>query len=149
MKKQTGLALTGHDLSVMYSEDFTKKIAAATGVKLVETVIDQGEVDEYKVWGNIVRLKEVATAADKEFREKLNPNGEKSSMGVTFTPKNGAKKLNYTEDIIYSNLSEKLKERGELLKVAHNSKDVIFDSDGCEVPKVTSYYEAGSITVKF
>lgn len=149
MKKSTDLILTGNDLSVMYTESFTKKNATESGLKLVESIIELGEVDEFKVWANIVRLKEVATSADKAFRDKLNLNGEQSSMGVTFTPKNGAKKLNYSEDTIYSELAEKLKSREELLKLAHNSKDVIFDSEGCEVPKVTSYFDKSSITVKF
>ena len=149
MKNQTELILTGNDLSVMYTESFTKKKATEAGTKLVESIIEAGEVDEYKVWANIIRLKEVSTSADKAFRDKLNPNGEQSSLGVTFTPKNGAKKLNYTEDPIFAELAEKLKSREELLKVAHNSKDLIFDSEGCEVPKVTSYFDKSSITVKF
>lgn len=149
MNTESNLILTGNDLSVMYTESFTKKNAVESGVKLVESILESGEVDEFKVWANIVRLKEVATSADKAFREKLNVNYEQYSMGVTFTPKNGAKKLNYSECLIYSELAEKLKSREELLKVAHNSKDVIFDSEGCEVPKVTSHFDKSSITVKY
>lgn len=149
MKKNTDLLLTGKDLSVMYTHTFTKKDAEQAGANLVDQIIEEGEVDEYKVWANIVRLKEVASSADAAFRTRLNPSVEQSSMGVSFTPKNGAKKLNYGEDLVYAELATKLKERAELLKVAHNSKDVIFDADGMEVTKVTSYFDKSSITVKF
>lgn len=141
--------ITANDLAVMYSSEFTKKQAIETGQKLVADLFEAGEVDELKVFSNIVRLKEVVNAADKAFRERLVLNVADSSNGVEFTPKNGAKRLQYAEDPIYVGLVESVKSREELLKVAHNSKDVIFDSEGCEVPKVTAKFDSASITVKF
>lgn len=141
--------ITASDLAVMYSSEFTKKQAIETGQKLVADLFEAGEVDELKVFSNIVRLKEVVNAADKAFRERINIPSATTSNGVEFTPKNGAKKLQYIEDPIYVSLVEAVKSREELLKVAHNSKDVIFDSDGCEVPKVSAKFDSSSITVKF
>jgi len=142
-------SITANDLAVMYSSEFTKKDAIATGQKLVNDLFEAGEVDELKVFSNIVRLKEVAVSADKAFRERINIPTAISSNGVEFTPKNGSKKLNYTEDIIYNELVAAVKSREELLKAAHNSKDVIYDGSGCEVPKVTASLDKSSITVKF
>lgn len=141
--------MRAEDLAIMYSNDFSKAKAVETGKKLVETIFDEGIVDELKVFSNIVRLKEVINSADKAFRDRLTLNVTDSANGVTFTPKNGSKKLNYSEDTFYVELTEKVKEREELLKTAHNSKDVIFDSEGIEVPKVTASFDKSSITIKF
>jgi len=150
MKKNNSLVeLSAESFTTMYAPTFTKKDAIATGQKLVNDLFEAGEVDELKVFSNIVRLKEVAVSADKAFRERINIPTAISSNGVEFTPKNGSKKLNYTEDVIYNELVAKVKAREELLKVAHNSKDVIYDGSGCEVPKVSASFDKSSITVKF
>lgn len=141
--------LTAESFEVMYSSDFTKKQAEQTGKDLCEKVFSEGLLDEKKVFSNICRLKEVVNSADKAFRERLNIVGVESVNGVEFSAKNGAKRLNYTDDVIYNELAEKLKAREELLKLAHNSKDVIFDSEGCEVPNVSATFSKSSITVKF
>ena len=141
--------LTAESFEVMYSSDFTKKQAEQNGKDLCEKVFSEGLLDEKKVFSNICRLKEVVNSADKAFRERLNIEGTESINGVEFSSKNGAKRLNYTEDVIYNDLAEKLKAREELLKLAHNSKDIVFDSDGCEVTKVTARFDKSSITVKF
>lgn len=148
MKSSSQLStLRAEDLALMYSHEFTKANATATGEQLVNDLLDAGEVDEFKVWSNIVRLKEVATSADKAFRDRLNLNEANSSNGVTFTPKNGAKSLNYTEDPIYNELVSKVKAREKLLKAAQTSE--VYDADGIEVPKVGVTFAKTSITVKY
>jgi len=150
MKKNNSLVeLSAESFTTMYSSEFTKKDAIATGQKLVNDLFEAGEVDELRVFSNIVRLKEVAVSADKAFRERINIPTAISSNGVEFAPKNGSKRLNYTDDIIYNELVAKVKAREELLKVAHNSKDVIYDCSGCEVPKVSASFDKSSITVNF
>ena len=66
---------------------------------------------------------------------------------MEFTRKDGAKKLNYSEDLYYSNLQTKLKAREELLKVAQ--KSTIYDDEGVEVPKVSISHNKDSLMVKF
>jgi len=141
--------MRAEDFALIYSEDFSKSKATEAGKNLVDSLFDNGEVDELKVWSNIVRLKEVINSADKAFRDRISLNSKDISNGVEFSPKNGSKKLNYTEDPIYNELVSEVKSREELLKVAHNSKDVIFDNDGIEVPKVSASFDKSSITVKF
>lgn len=141
--------IKAEQLEVMYASNFTKKDAEATGVNLVNKIFEDGIVDELKVFANITRLKDVVNSADKVFRSKLSINEKQSILGVNFEPKNGAKKYIYSEDPIYNELVEKVKQREALLKLATDSKDVIFDGDGCEVPKVSIEYNASSITVKY
>ncbi len=149
MVQNNSLALRAEDLALMYKEDFTKKKAIQTGVDLVNQIFENGEIEPLKVWANIARLKEVATSADKAFRDRIVINTKDSSNGVEFAYKNGSKKLLYSEDPIYVEIAEKLKSRADLLKVAESSKDVIFDSDGIEVPKVGCTYDKSSVTVTF
>jgi methyltransferase-like protein len=72
----------------------------------------------------------------------VNPLG-----AVEFTKKQGASKLNYSEDVFYTKLVEKVKAREELLKVAQ--KSTIYDDEGVEVPKVSISYNKDSLVVKF
>jgi hypothetical protein len=149
MSKDLFFEMRAEQMATMYSETFTKKEATLTGDNLVNDVFEKGEVEPIRVFSNIVRLKQVIDSAEKGFRERLNLNTEQSWNGVKFTPKNGSKKLNYDEDQVYTQLAKKLKDREELLKTAHNSSDIIFDSEGCEVPKVGCTFTKSSITITF
>lgn len=135
--------------NVMYSHDFTKKQAEQTGLDLVNKMFEDGNETPIQVYSNIVRLKAVIDSADKEFRDRLNLTAADSYNGVTFTPKNGAESLNYAEDLVYANLEHRLKQRAELLKYAVKSDEPIYDSEGCEVPKVTKKYNKSSIVITF
>ena len=134
---------------VMYSHDFTKKQAEQTGLDLVDKMFGDGNETPIQVYSNIVRLKAVIDSADKAFRDRLNLSAADSYNGVTFTPKNGAESLNYAEDLVYASLEHRLKQRAELLKYAVKSDEAIYDSDGCEVPKVTKKYNKSSIVITF
>jgi hypothetical protein len=57
--------------------------------------------------------------------------------------------LQFQEDHIISELSEKIKERQELVKVATSSKEPIFDSEGVKVNKVSIKQDKSSLQVKF
>lgn len=134
---------------VMYAHDFTKKQAEQTGLDLVNKMFGDGNETPIQVYSNIVRLKAVIDSADKAFRDRLNLTAADSYNGVTFTPKNGAESLNYAEDLVYANLEHRLKQRAELLKYAVKSDEPIYDSEGCEVPKVTKKYNKSSIVITF
>lgn len=134
---------------VMYAHDFTKKQAEQTGLDLVNKMFGDGNETPIQVYSNIVRLKAVIDSADKAFRDRLNLSAADSYNGVTFTPKNGAESLNYAEDLVYANLEHRLKQRAELLKYAVKSDEPIYDSEGCEVPKVTKKYNKSSIVITF
>lgn len=134
---------------VMYAPDFTKKQAEQTGINLINKLFEEGNQTPVQFYSNIARLKAVIDSADRAFRDRLNLTQPESYNGVLFTPKNGAESLNYDEDDIYVLLENKLKQRQELLKMASKSDDIIFDSDGCEVPKVSKKFNKSSIIITF
>jgi hypothetical protein len=134
---------------VMYAPDFTKKKAEQTGIDLINKLFDDGNQTPTQFYSNIARLKAVIDSADRAFRDRLKLNAPDSYNGVLFTPKNGAESLNYDEDDIYVLLENKLKQRQELLKTASKSDEIIFDSEGCEVPKVSKKFNKPSIVITF
>jgi len=145
------LQLRAEEVAVMYDHTFTKKEAVLTGKRMVDNLIEEGDIEPKKVWANICRLKEVINSADARFREKLYLLEKQSINGVEFTPVQGGETLNYKEDPIYNELLEKLKEREEMLKLAYNSKSEIYESNGggLPIPKVSTTPRKSSITVKF
>jgi hypothetical protein len=132
-----------------YAHDFSKKQAEQTGLDLVNNIFETGDYTPIQVYSNIVRLKAVVDSADKAFRERLKLVSANSYNGVTFTPKNGSESLNYDEDLVYANFDHRLKQRIELLKYAAKSDEPIYDSEGCEVPKVSKKYNKSSIVITF
>ena len=134
---------------VMYAPDFTKKQAEQTGINLINKLFEEGNQTPIQFYSNIARLKAVIDSADRAFRDRLNLTQPDSYNGVLFTPKNGAESLNYDEDDMYVLLENKLKQRQELLKMASKSDDIIFDSEGCEVPKVSKKFNKSSIVITF
>ena len=134
---------------VMYAPDFTKKQAEQTGINLINKLFEDGNQTPVQFYSNIARLKAVIDSADRAFRDRLNLTQPDSYNGVLFTPKNGAESLNYDEDDMYVLLENKLKQRQELLKMASKSDDIIFDSEGCEVPKVSKKFNKSSIVITF
>ena len=134
---------------VMYAPDFAKKQAEQTGINLINKLFEEGNQTPVQFYSNIARLKAVIDSADRAFRDRLNLTQPDSYNGVLFTPKNGAESLNYDEDDIYVLLENKLKQRQELLKMASKSDEIIFDSEGCEVPKVSKKFNKSSIVITF
>ena len=141
--------IRSEEMQTIYSPDFTKKQAEQTGIDLIDKMFADGNKTPTQFYSNIARLKAVIDSADKAFRDRLTLNAVDSYNGVTFTPKNGAESLNYAEDDIYVMLENKVKQRAELLKVASKSDDLIFDSEGCEVPKVSKKFNKPSIVITF
>jgi hypothetical protein len=141
--------MRSEEIETMYSPDFTKKQAEQTGIDLINRMFEDGNQIPVQFYSNIARLKAVIDSADKAFRDRLTLNQAESYNGVTFTPKNGAESLNYSDDLVYSKLESRIKERAELLKVSSKSEDQIFDSEGCEVPKVSKKFNKSSIVITF
>ena len=141
--------MRSEEIDRMYAPDFTKKQAEQTGIDLIDKMFKDGNQTPIQFYSNIARLKAVIDAADKAFRDRLNLSAADSYNGVTFTPKNGSESLNYSEDPVYAHLDVLIKYRTELLKVASKSNNPIYDSDGCEVPKVSKKYNKSSIVITF
>jgi len=133
-------------LSMMYEPTFTKKDAILTGKRMVDNVIESGEIDKHEFMANICRLKEVVNSADNEMRKHL-PEEKVNVYGVDFTPVNGGNTINYAEDEVWATIKADLDARTEQLKMAQ--KQETFDAYGNQVPKVSTTPRKSSITLKF
>jgi len=133
-------------LMSMYEPTFTKKDAILTGKRMVDDVIESGNIDKHQFMAQICRLKEVINSADSEMRKWL-PEEKVVILGVEFTPVNGGSTIDYAEDPIYCQLKADLDARVELLKLAQ--KQTIIDAYGNDVPKVGTTPRKNSITLKF
>jgi len=140
------LQLRAGEISNLYAQDFTKKEAIATGKKMIDDLLENGETDKLQVMANLARLKEVINSADSELRKHL-PDEKTTCFGVEFNPVNGGNTINYSEDPIYLQLDKDLKSRAELLKLAQ--KQDVIDAYGNDVPKVSTTPRKSSITIKF
>lgn len=142
------IQITKQQVKETFATDLTKKNAQQMGVQMVKNLLDQGEVDVVKIAAYLARINEIVSSAYAEIKEHL-PSEKISINGVEFTPNEGRKMPEYETDLIYAELKEKLKEREELLKTALKTKEMFFDNQGIEVPKVPIKYSKSSITVKF
>lgn len=145
---ETFLQLREQDIVTLYDATFTKKEAQKTGLNLANQIINGGEVSKHEALANLVRLNEVISNAITEIKESVS-NEKVTVLGVEFTPTNGRIMYNFKEDYLWNELNNKLKQREELLKVALKSDEVIFDSEGVEVTKVSTTNSKSSLTIKF
>jgi hypothetical protein len=149
MSKDKFLEMRMEEVAVMYDHNFTKKEAILTGKRMVDDLLEAGEVEPLKVWTNICRLKEVINSADARFRDKIEIIEKESINGVEFSAVQGGETINYKDDEIYMDIFNELKEREELLKIAFKSKNEIYDQNGVLVTKCSSTPRKSSITCKF
>jgi len=123
------------------------------GINAIVEAVEAGVVNPLDAFASFNKLeklfKEAKVKIDELARDEADKYTEKTfKLGaVEFTKKQGASKLNYSEDLFYNNLQAKLKAREELLKVAQ--KSTIYDDEGVEVPKVSISYNKDSLMVKF
>ena len=144
--KELFLQLQEQDFITMYDATFTKKQAILTGKRMVDNLLENGNVDTMQFTANLARLNEVISTALTEVRKHL-PEEKQTVMGVEFTPVNGGNTLNYSDDDVYNVLKADLDARVELLKLAQ--KQPILDTYGNEVMKVSTTPRKSSITIKF
>lgn len=149
MSKEQFELMRFHEMETLYSPDFTKKEANATGKQLVKNVLESGEVNKLHFGANLARLHEVISSAMVEFRESIIDIEKSKELGVEFNPVNGGETLNFKDDPIWCDIKKELTEREELLKTAYKSKKEIYDSEGIEVIKVSSTPKKSSIIIKF
>lgn len=127
--------------------NFGKRDYISRGKEIVNSVLENGEIDKIEFWTKVAKIKETINAMDLQLRESIFLTEKINSNGVEFNPTNGGVSINYEEDPVYCELKKDLKEREELLKLAQ--KTTIFDAYGNEVPRVGTTPRKSSITIKF
>ena len=125
-----------------------KKEIEFSSKKFAKNLIDSGEVDKLEVFAQAERLALAITSVRDEIKASL-PREKQTAFGIEINPVNGRQMIQYNEDLVWSELKEKLSNREELLKVALKTTETFYDSEGVEVPKVSVKYSADSLTVKY
>jgi hypothetical protein len=123
-------------------------------IKTLNEGVDNGELKALEVFAVYKKLEKIFDEAKRKVEETAMDEARSYDKtfviaGVEFTSKEGSKLLNYSEDFLIQELSEKLKQRQELIKVATASKEAIYDADGIEVTKVSLKPTKSSLMVKF
>lgn len=125
-----------------------KKEIEFSSKQFAKNLIDSGEVDKLEVFAQAERLALAITSVRDEIKASL-PREKQTAFGIEINPVNGRQMIQYNEDLVWSELKEKLSNREELLKVALKTTETFYDSEGVEVPKVSVKYSADSLTVKY
>lgn len=121
----------------MYVPSIPKKEILQKAKEDVKSMVDSGEVDIAEAVVDATRLSEYLKVFVSELRNHVGDKYDKyECKGVKLSFKGTGDRLDYEQDEVYSELKERLKAREELLKLAYKSKDMLFDSEGVEVPKV-------------
>ena len=143
------------------AQPFDLTVTKDTIVPILQTAIEtliQGvytrHLNALDVFATFKKLERVFSDAKSKietyaFDEADNYDKTFTFSGVEFTKKEGSKRLQFQEDYLIKDLTEKLKQRQELVKLATNSKDDIFGSDGIKVEPVTVKFDKSSLSVKF
>jgi hypothetical protein len=140
-----------HDYETAQPKNVIEK--TTQGINAIVQAVENGVVNPLDAFASFNKLEKLFKEAKVKIDELARDEAEKYTAktftfgNVEFTRKDGAKKLNYSEDLLYSNLQAQLKAREELLKVAQ--KSTIYDDEGVEVPKVSISYNKDSLMVKF
>jgi len=111
------------------------------GENKAKELIDSGWADPIRLTISAKKYLEVLTAFNKAIKEaateELSKYNGKTKVGSTnIVLSSSGATLNYSQDPIWTELSTKLKERTELLKMAKKMQEPIYDNEGIEVPKV-------------
>ena len=126
----------------------SKKEIQLSAKSFVSNLLDAGQTDKMELYAQAVRINEALQIVTDELKNSI-PQENFEAFGIKGTYRSGGETLNYKEDLVYSELETKLKERAELIKVATKSKDTIYDSEGVEVTKVSSTPRKSSLAISF
>lgn len=125
-----------------------KKEIEFSSKEFAKKLIDSGELDKQEAFAQAERLSLAITNVRDELKKSL-PREKQTFYGIEITPVSGRQMIQYNEDLVWSELKEKLLQREELLKVALKTNETFYDSEGVEVPKVSVKYSADSLTIKY
>jgi hypothetical protein len=126
----------------------TKKEIILNASNFAKSLIDSGEVDKVELFAQAIRMSEALSVITEQLKQSL-PQENFEAFGLKGTYRSGGSTPNYSEDELWSKLKEKLTDREMLLKVAMKSKETIYDSEGCEVPRVSENIRKSSLAISY
>ena len=126
----------------------TKKEIENSGRLFAKQILSHGEIDKYELFSQAERLATVTANIRDEIKSHL-PKEKHVAFGIEFCPVNGRTMIQFQDDLVWSELKEKMQQREELLKLALKSNEPIYDSEGVEVTKCSVKYASDSLQVKY
>jgi len=126
----------------------TKKEIHLSVKKFVDKIVEDGEENIYEKYAEAIRLKEAISIIEQELKTKLHQESFES-FGVKGTFRNGGSLANYEEDITYSQIKKQLDSRKLLLDTALKTDEILYDSEGVEVPRVSKTERKSSLVITF
>ena len=113
-----------------------------------KNLIDAGDIDKVEAFAQAERLTTAISNVRDELKASL-PREKQTAYGIEINPVNGRQMIQFSEDELWADLNRKLKEREEVLKISLKQTEPLYDSQGCEIPKVSVKYSADSLTIKY
>jgi hypothetical protein len=126
----------------------SKKEIQLSAKSFVSNLLDAGSSDKMELYAQAVRINEALQIVTDELKNSI-PQENFEAFGIKGTYRNGGSTPNYSEDEKWQQLKQALTDREMLLKVAQKSNDTIYDSEGCEVPKVSENIRKSSLSITF
>lgn len=126
----------------------TKKELELSSKTFAKKLIEDGEISKEEAFAQAERLTLAITNVRDELKASL-PREKQSFYGIEVNPVNGRQMIQYNEDLVWTELKEKMQQREELLKVAIKTTEPFYDSEGCEVPVVSVKYSADSLAIRY
>jgi len=126
----------------------TKKEIKTNGSKLAKDILDSGNFNLQEIYGQTIRLKDAINEIETVLKKNL-PEENFEAFGIIGTFRNGGDSKNYEDDSVYAELKKQLADRKELLDTALKTDVEFYDSDGVEVPKVSTKARKSSLAISY
>ena len=126
----------------------TKKEIKTNSIKLAQDILDSGNFNIEEVYSQTIRLKDAISEIEKVLKSSL-PEQSFEAFGITGTFRNGGNIKNYEDDPVYLDLKKQLENRKELLDAALKTDLEFYDSDGVQVPKVSTTIRKSSLAITY
>lgn len=126
----------------------SKKELELSSKTFAKNLIDAGEINKVEAFTQAERLATAISNVRDELKASL-PREKQIAFGMEINPVSGRQMIQFSEDELWADLNRRLKEREEVLKLALKQTEPLYDSQGCEIPKVSIKYAADSLTVKY
>lgn len=126
----------------------TKKEIQISTKKFAKDIIDSGDYNLQEKYAEIRRFKEAIDILESEIKKSL-PDENFEAFGIKASFRSGGSVANYSDDVTYSQIKKQLDDRKTLLDTALKTDEIIFDSEGVEVPKVSKTERKSSLSVTF
>lgn len=126
-----------------------------TGINTLIEAVENGYLNPLDVFATFKKLEKMFSESKMKIEEHAFKEADMYSektfakFGVTFTKREGSAKLQYSEDSEVQRLENELKSRKDLVKVATNSNEAVYDHNACQVGKVSVKIDKSSLSVKF